>query len=129
MSLIPNHSLQRLSLAALRQQQRLGHTVRIIAVQDFPNGKAYQGDVLEVKAGFARNFLIPQKIALYATRQNFAKLNMKDPDHESLEERRERLARESALGDDKALKDADLLKHYLRNKVVSDRAECCHRKT
>ena len=101
------------------QTKRFGSTVRIIAVKDLPNGKAYEGDVLEVKAGYARNYLIPQKFAFYATRQNFEKLNMKDPDRETPAERRERLAKEAASGDDKALKAADLLKYYLRNKVVS----------
>lgn len=117
MNFVQKRALQRLSI--LSPQQRLGHTVRIIAVQDLPNGKAYQGDVLEVKAGYARNYLIPQKIAIYATRRNFAELDMQDPDRESPEERRTRLAHESASGDDKHLKAADLLKHYLRNKVVS----------
>ena len=101
------------------QTKRFGSTVRIIAVKDLPNGKAYEGDVLEVKAGYARNYLIPQKFAFYATRQNFEKLKMKDPDRETPAERRERLAKEAASGDDKALKAADLLKYYLRNKVVS----------
>ena len=30
-----------------------------------------QGDLLNVKSGFARNYLIPRKLALYATPQNW----------------------------------------------------------
>lgn len=99
-------------------QHRGKHTVRIILQDDLPNGKAYSGDVLHVAAGYARNFLIPQKKALYATRQNFARLGMKDPDMETAAERQARLARERMEGEDEDLKAADLLKNYLRNKVV-----------
>lgn len=99
----------------------MGHSVRLIAVEDLPHGKAYRGDVVHVKAGYARNHLIPQKLALYATPQNFEKLGLVDPEHETDEQRRERLAREaSATAQDEAyLKAADTLKKYLRNKVVS----------
>jgi len=97
----------------------MGHTVRIIVREDLQHGKAYEGDVIHVKAGYARNFLIPQKKAVYATRQNFEKLGMKDPDQETLEERKARLEREVLAGDDEDLKAADILRYYLRNKVVS----------
>lgn len=33
--------------------------MRVILTQDAPNGKAYKGEVLTVKAGYARNHLIP----------------------------------------------------------------------
>ena len=112
----------------LEQQQqahnhkRWGHTVRLIALEDFPHGKAYKGDVLTVKAGYARNHLVPQKLALYATPQNFGKLGIVDPDFETEEERIARLQRESNMTatEDKYLKESDLLKKYLKNKVVSE---------
>lgn len=97
----------------------MGHTVRIIVTQDVSDGKLYQGDIANVKAGYARNFLIPQKKAIYATRQNFLKLNMKDPELETAEERRLRMEREMKAGDDKDLKAADILRSYLRSKTVS----------
>jgi Ribosomal protein L9, N-terminal domain len=102
------------------QQQRCAHSVRIILKEDLPNGKAYKGEVLTVKAGYARNHLIPGKYALYATPENFEQLNMKDPDLETSEEKAARLAQES-MSEETAqeLKAADILKHYLRNKVVS----------
>lgn len=107
-----------------QQQQhqliRTKHTVRIILKGDLPNGKAYKGDVVTVAAGYARNYLVPKKIALYATRQNFARLGLRDPDLETAEERQARLAREAIEGQDEDLKAADLLKNYLRNKVVRD---------
>jgi ribosomal protein L9 len=118
MSMLQKSAFLRLSLQS-QQRRFVGSTVRIIAVQDLPNGKAYQGDVLTVKAGYARNFLFPQKMAMYATRQNFLKLDMKDPDLETAVEKRERLELESASGDDKDLKAADILRYFLRNKVVS----------
>jgi ribosomal protein L9 len=96
----------------------MGHTVRVIVTDDLPHGKAYQGDVIHVKAGYARNYLIPQKKALYATRQNFERLEMKDPDRESVEERQARLQMETLATDDEDVKAADILRHYLRNKVL-----------
>ena len=103
------------------QNKRWGHTVRLIALEDLPHGKAYKGDVLTVKAGYARNHLVPQKLALYATPQNFEKLGIVDPDFETEEERIARLQRESNMTatEDRYLKEADLLKKYLKNKVVS----------
>ncbi len=112
------------------QNKRWGHTVRLIALEDLPHGKAYKGDVLTVKAGYARNHLVPQKLALYATPQNFEKLGIVDPDFETEEERIARLQRESNMTatEDRYLKDADLLKKYLKNKVVSvdERMETFH---
>jgi len=96
------------------------NTVRLIALEDLPHGKAYKGDVVTVKAGFARNYLIPQKMALYATPQNFVRLNMVDPDYETEEQRFIRLQKESNMTatEDKYLKESDLLKKYLKNKVL-----------
>ena len=133
-----NYALENLNLRSIgctgpdlfhhrcRQQQEhqhrrwMGHSVRLIALEDLPHGKAYRGDVVRVKAGFARNHLIPQKLALYATPQNFEKLGLVDPDVETEEQRRERLAREASatVQDEAYLKAADILKKYLRNKVV-----------
>jgi Ribosomal protein L9, N-terminal domain len=109
--------------AVVQSRQRfgcryMGHTVRIILTQDVSDGKLYSGDIATVKAGYARNFLIPQKKAVYATRQNFVKLNMKDPELETAEERQARLDREAIAGDDKDLRAADVLRTYLSNKVV-----------
>lgn len=96
--------------------RRLATTVRVIVREEIPS--AYPGAVIAVRPGYARNYLIPQKKAVYATRQNFALLGMKDPDHETAAEKQERLAREALKKDDQDLMAADLLRHYLRNKVV-----------
>jgi len=103
-----------------RTVQRQSHSVRLIAVEDLPHGKGYKGDVLSVKAGYARNYLIPQKKAVYATPQNFVKMGIVDPDLETEEQRITRLQRESSmdLKAEQYLKEADMLKKYLRNKVV-----------
>jgi hypothetical protein len=118
----PSHALLRGASKAASNSlalpsHRYAHTVRVIVRQDLPP-KAYEGDILQVKAGYARNFLIPQKVAVYATRQNFQKLGIKDPELETTEQRRDRMAKEASSGEDLELKAADLLKHYLRNKVV-----------
>jgi hypothetical protein len=102
--------------------RRWGHSVRLIAVQDLPHGQGYKGDVVSVKAGYARNYLIPKKMALYATPQNFDRLGMVDPDVETAEQRLARLQKESSMqaGEENYLKEADLLKKYLKNKSVSE---------
>jgi len=97
--------------------------VRIILKEDLPDGRGYSGDVMTVKAGYARNYLVPKKMALYATPENFERLGVTDPEAETMEEKRARLAAEAAAEEDEEaaadLRAADLLKHYLRNKVVS----------
>lgn len=119
-------------------QKRWGHTVRLIAIEDLPHGKAYTGDVVHVKAGYARNYLIPQKMALYATPQNFERLGVVDPDLLLKQQKRRQdggdgddgttpnlaAAAAAAVTDpaakkaEKLMKDADLLRKYLKNKVV-----------
>lgn len=96
----------------------MGHTVRIILTDDLPNGKGYSGDVVTVKAGYARNYLIPEKMALYAIPANFDRLGMDDPDKETPEQRRARQVREAAEAGDEDLRASDFLRHYLRNKVL-----------
>lgn len=86
---------------------------------------------MTVKAGYARNYLVPKKMALYATPENFERLGVTDPEAETIEEKRARLAAEAAAEEDEEaaadLRAADLLKHYLRNKVVSQFSyqACC----
>ena len=63
-------------------------TVRVIVRQDWENGKAYTDDVIDVRAGYARNYLIPQKLAVYATRENFFRFNVPNPDQETAEQRK-----------------------------------------
>jgi large subunit ribosomal protein L9 len=104
--------------------------VRIILKEDLPDGRGYSGDVMTVKAGYARNYLVPKKMALYATPENFARLGVADPEAETMEEKRARLAAEAAVEEDEEaaadLRAADLLKHYLRNKVVSTMSAQMH---
>mmetsp|Transcript_30125 Transcript_30125/g.36817 ORF Transcript_30125/g.36817 Transcript_30125/m.36817 type:complete len:228 (+) Transcript_30125:100-783(+) len=88
-------------------RSRFGSTVRLILTEDDPNDKGYKGDVITVRAGYARNFLIPKKKAVYATPQNFKKLG--------ITEEVEVVQKEEASDDKKA---ADLLKKYFSNKEV-----------
>ena len=48
---------------------RQGTSVAIVLLKDLP-GRGNAGDIVEVKRGFARNLLIPRKLAVYATRDN-----------------------------------------------------------
>ena len=98
-------------------QNRFGHTVRVILTSDLPEGRGYAGEVQKVKAGYARNFLIPLKKALYATPTNFKRAGIPDPDL-ILETVAERKARESEESDED-LKAADFLRYYLRNKTLT----------
>eukprot|EP01031_Cornospumella_fuschlensis_P036191 gene36191-43896_t len=51
---------------------RHGTSIPVILVNDFEK-KGKKGEEIAVKRGYARNFLIPRKIAVYATPQNKAK--------------------------------------------------------
>jgi hypothetical protein len=122
-SLIPSSLARSCAIAAPKvvTKRSVTSTIRLIALQDLPHGKAYKGDVVNVKAGYARNFLIPKKLATYATPQNFEKYEIVDPNFESEEERKARLLLESSMSekDERSLRESDLLKKYLRTKVVS----------
>lgn len=105
------------------QQYRMGHTVRVILVNDLEEGegKGYKGDVLTVKAGYARNFLLPQKKAVYATPKNFESHCVLDP----LElAEKEKIPEVSAGTEEEMeemtenLRQADVLRRYLKNKIV-----------
>ena len=74
----------------------------------------YKDDVVEVKAGYARNFLIPQKKAVYATLANFRKHNLTDPLLAKASDATAKIEEE----DDQDLKAYNVLQHYLRNKTV-----------
>lgn len=100
-------------------QHRWGHTVRIILTTDLGEGKGYEGDVISVRAGYARNFLIPQKKALYATPENFTKLNIVDPELDSKAANKSVVEEEGEMETSQDQKEADTLRHYLRNKIVS----------
>jgi ribosomal protein L9 len=119
---LPSETLQRSRLrpwcGVAHPPHRSAHTVRVIVQKDVEGGKAYAGDVIKVKAGYARNYLLPQKYAVYATRHNFVRLGLHDPDHKTPDERRARLEREAAEGSDKDLKARDVLSKYLRNKTL-----------
>lgn len=96
---------------------RKAHTVRVILTKDLPEKNQYAGETLTVKAGYARNYLIPQKIALYATHENFLRVGIDDPmflKSETAEERNQREMKDN----DEDLKAADFLKYYLRNKTL-----------
>jgi ribosomal protein L9 len=98
---------------------RKAHTVRVILTADIPENNQYAGETHNVKAGYARNYLIPQKKALYANHANFIRVGMNQGDPELLqteteEERREREMMES----DEDFKAQEFLKYYLRNKTL-----------
>jgi hypothetical protein len=106
------------SNAAVHQlRRRQKHTVRVILTQDVGEDKS--GEVLHVSAGYARNLLIPKKMALYAIAENFERLGKTDPEIETPEEQKVRLAQEAADEANVDLIAANILRKYLRNKAVS----------
>ena len=64
-----------------QQQVRHKHRVRVIVTRDLPEGQmrgAYAGEVHDVAAGYARNYLVPEKYAVYATPRNFERCGLVD---------------------------------------------------
>jgi len=114
------HSIQqqilKQSISKSKNIIRKAHTVRVILIQDIPENNQYAGETHHVKAGYARNYLIPKKYALYASQENFVRVGIVDPDIPKEETIEERLAREKA--DDEDVKAADFLRYYLRNKTL-----------
>lgn len=111
--------------AMMLLQCRSKHTVRIILKDDVLDAKGMPidpswsiGDVVHVAAGYARNYLLPQKKAVYATRHAFQQLGRRDPDYETREQKRDRLAREAEMGSDTHLQAYRLLTTYLSNKTL-----------
>lgn len=107
------------SLSSHQQQLRHKHQVRVILTRDLPEGQirgVYAGEVHNVAAGYARNYLIPKKMAVYATPQNFERCGLIDPGIAAKEE----AAAQKFAGDEdnEDLKAADMLRRYLRNKTV-----------
>lgn len=106
-------------LLQLQPQRRPKSTqVRVIITRDLPEGQKrgiYAGEVHHVAAGYARNYIIPQKYGVYATERNFERTGVVDPDIAAAEE--EKLEEE----DSEELKAADLLRKYLRNKQLKIR--------
>lgn len=98
------------------------HQVRVILTRDLPEGQMrgiYAGEVHNVAAGYARNYLIPKKMAVYATPRNFERCGLIDPDIAAKEEEAE--AKKFSDDDEEEnldLKAADILRKYLRNKSV-----------
>jgi len=97
-------------------QYRQKHTVRVILKSKV--GQNEPGEVITVKPGYARNFLIPKKMALYAIPSNFQRLGLTDPEKETPEDRRERLKREAAEEASEEQIAASILTKYLSNKVL-----------
>ena len=76
----------------------------------------YAGEVHNVAAGYARNYLLPEKMAVYATPNNFDRCGLIDPEIAAKEE----AAKLTQLSDEEGeeIRAADLLRRYLRNKTV-----------
>lgn len=104
---------------------RSAHTVRVILTKDIPDKNQYAGETLTVKAGYARNYLVPKKMALYATPMNFQRVGIEDPELQKtaalLKEKKNNnnntTTAESKEKEEDA-KAADFLKYYLRNKTL-----------
>ena len=78
--------------------------MKVILLQDV-KGQGKKGEIIEVNDGYARNFLLPRKLAVEANAQNMSELNSKSQAaaHHKAEEkaaaekaRKEKLEREMA---------------------------------
>jgi len=78
----------------------------------------YAGEVHNVAAGYARNYLVPKKMAVYATHVNFERCGLIDPDIAAKEEAAQQKLLSEDEDENEDLKAADLLRRYLRNKTV-----------
>eukprot|EP00985_Skeletonema_marinoi_P005369 scaffold2321_cov117-Skeletonema_marinoi.AAC.2 len=97
------------------------HQVRVILTRDLPEGQMrgiYAGEVHNVAAGYARNYLIPQKMAVYATPRNFERCELIDPEIAAKEEEAAQKFAQEDEEENADLKAADVLRKYLRNKTV-----------
>ena len=103
----------------IKQQVRHKHQVRVIVTKDLPDGQmrgVYAGEVHNVAAGYARNYLIPGKMAVYATPHNFDRCGLIDPEIAAKEEEAQQKLLDDEENED--LKAADILRRYLRNKTL-----------
>ena len=78
--------------------------MKVILLQDV-KGQGKKGQLIEVSDGYARNFLLPRKLAQEATADNVNTMKMND---KAAQEKRQR-EREAALALSKVLKDMTLV--------------------
>ncbi len=78
--------------------------MKVILLQDV-KGQGKKGQLLDVSDGYARNFLLPRKLAQEATADNINTMKMND---KALQEKRQR-EREQALALSKELKEMKLV--------------------
>ena len=77
--------------------------MKVILLQDV-KGKGKKGQMLEVSDGYARNFMLPRKLAIEATPDAINTMKMND---KALQEKRQK-EREAALALSKVLKEMTL---------------------
>ena len=78
--------------------------MKVILLQDV-KGQGKKGQLIDVSDGYARNFLLPRKLAQEATADNVNTMKMND---KAAQEKRQR-EREAALALSKVLKDMTLV--------------------
>ncbi len=78
--------------------------MKVILLQDV-KGQGKKGQLLDVSDGYARNFLLPRKLAQEATADNINTMKMND---KALQEKRQR-EREQAIALSKQLKEMKLV--------------------
>ena len=67
--------------------------MKVILQQDV-KGQGKKGQMVEVSEGYARNFLLPKKLAIVATTDAINTMNLKEKARKAEEERQKALARE-----------------------------------
>ncbi|GMH81884.1 hypothetical protein TrVE_jg5393 [Triparma verrucosa] len=112
--------------APIRIPIRAAHTVRVVLKEnnDSKVGKGLAGDIVTVKAGYMRNYLYQQKIAVYATPHNiktYARSTDSEEDLKALKEAEEE--EKKAMEGGRALTGAEIGQHavlekYMKGKVL-----------
>jgi large subunit ribosomal protein L9 len=81
-------------------------SMKVILLQDVENlGK--EGDVVEVRRGYARNYLLPRKLAVLATEASISQI--------------EAIRRKKVMAEEKELQEAQALKKLLDGRVLEFR--------
>ncbi|KAF0852381.1 mitochondrial ribosomal protein L9 (bL9m) [Andalucia godoyi] len=81
--------------SVIRRISNVSKTVTIVLQNDVPK-LGLRGDLVKVRAGFARNYLCPQKLAVYASASNLAKIASERASEEAIFQAGRRAAEEAS---------------------------------
>jgi len=141
---IPAATVNSNSIPHHQQQHRNAHSVPIYLLKPVPN-KGSTGQIVQVKAGYARNYLIPKKYAIYATEENLKRVGIYDISDVAIKKKftfkKKTAVKEAPVdvdndtvdtGENEDKRQADILIKYLKEKPltiwrnIDPNAKLCH---